>query len=100
MPKKGVFERKHIPVEARFWAKVRKVDGYGCWEWQASCSPQGYGQLMVKTGERPAHAHRLSWELHNGPIPSGLFVCHHCGNKKCVRPDHLFLGGTVQASLR
>lgn len=37
-------------------------------------------------------AHRVAWELANGPIPDGLLVCHRCDNRKCVRVDHLFPG--------
>ncbi|KKM63634.1 hypothetical protein LCGC14_1509500 [marine sediment metagenome] len=62
----------------------------GCWMWTGSLKPAGYGTMWLN--EKNIHAHRLSWQLHNGTIPDGLFVLHKCDVPGCVNPEHLFLG--------
>lgn len=76
----------------RFWPSVQKRSE-GCWLWTAGRIGNGYGIFRRKL------VHRVSWTLTNGPIPEGMFVCHHCDTPLCVNPAHLFLG-THQDNMR
>lgn len=85
----SILDKIHQVVINAFFDRVQKTED--CWLWAgAKSGTEGYGMLRVC--KHPLSAHRLSWEIHNGPIPDGMVICHKCDTPDCVNPDHLFTG--------
>ena len=95
----SAYTRVH-PIEIRLWDQT-EIRESGCREFTGRTDRDGYGRL--KHHGKPDAAHRVAWELTNGPIPDGLGVLHHCDNPPCCQTDptegypdgHLFLGTTA-----
>jgi hypothetical protein len=84
----GHDNRKSLDV--CFWEKVDKRGPDDCWLWTGARNVCNYGTL--RNGSRTLSAHRVSYEIHNGPIPDGLHVLHVCDNPPCCNPAHFLLG--------
>lgn len=83
---------RETTMKDRFWQKVKIEKENECWLWLAAKTAKGYGYFWVDSERKSVNAHRVSWEIKNGPVPEGMLVCHNCDTPACVNPEHLFLG--------
>lgn len=77
-------------VRDRISSMCIPVTESGCHLWTANIGKDGYGK--IKVNGKTVRAHRMTWQLANGEIPSDALILHKCDVKSCVNPDHLYAG--------
>lgn len=87
MSSPDLVERVEARINRNGPLSLRKGAPGHCWTWRGAPNCNGYGRIRISGQDNMAH--RVTYELANGPIPAGLQVDHLCRNRMCVRPSHL-----------
>lgn len=78
-----------LPLETRVRMRVIQRGDHECWGWSGNTDRLGYSKITNNSGT--TYAHRIVFEIVNGPIPPGYEIDHICRNRSCVNPKHLRL---------
>lgn len=81
--------------EERLQSAGWTVTETGCWEWAGRLDKKGYGVLALRE-KRQVFAHRTAYSVWVGDLVDGLSICHRCDNPKCINPEHLWQGSTLE----
>lgn len=88
VPMRSKYHQRFLSEEERFFSWVEQTTT--CWLWIGSLDEDGYGRFRRGQPDfKTTSAHRYSYEMAYGPIPTGLQIDHLCRTRNCVWPDHL-----------